>query len=44
MKLAGFVNHIKDCTNMFCFKFKNHCRRRTAAPKKNGEKIENFLQ
>jgi hypothetical protein len=43
MKLAGFVNHIKDCTKMFCLKFKNHRRRRTAAPK-NGEKNEKFLQ
>jgi hypothetical protein len=30
MKIAGFVNHIKDYTKMLCLTFKSHRHRRTA--------------
>jgi hypothetical protein len=40
MKLAGFVNHVIDCTKMFYLKFKNHRRRRY---EKKRRKNRNFF-
>jgi hypothetical protein len=39
MKLAGFVDHVRDSTKMISLEFKNHRRRRTDALKKRRKNL-----